>query len=385
MKLLYITSGKNGITSFTFKELELLDEHGVEFMLLFTKFNKINNTPKKHWKYILINKKQFLINFIFTFWMLPFNSLFYEALKNKELKYFLIAKHLKIKVLNFNPEFVHVQMGDHKLILAYYLNKFIKTSKLSATIHAHELYSEFRYDNSERYKYLLNECTKVFTISDFNKNILIDSIGVDSSKVDKMYLYPSFQKTGLKDKKKILMTGNWEYKKGFLDVLDAIKLINRDDFVLLIAGRAVNPDVDLDLPKIIKNLGLENKIKLLGHINSVVLEFLYSYCDIFLLPSKTEYYINGNPKEREGIPVAIMEAVSFNMPVITTKHAGIPELVKEYLVEEGNVEQIKQSIELCLDNPEKAKLKTLENSNILNSNFTFKNINALLNYFKPKD
>lgn len=40
-----------------------------------------------------------------------------------------------------------------------------------------------------------------------------------------------------------------------------------------------------------------------------------------------------------------MEAMAFGKPVVTTKHAGVPELAKEVLIEEGNVEKLAEAIE----------------------------------------
>ena len=381
MTLFYILSGKNGITSFTYKELELLEKNGVKFKLLFTKYNQINNIPKDSWEFMVVDKKTFLLKSIFNLIHILFTPLFFESIKNKEFRYYLLAQYCKKRLAASVPEHIHVQMGDHKLILGYYLKKILKTPKLSATLHAHELYSEFRYAEIIRFKFLLNSCDKVFTISDYNKQILLNELDVKPGKIEKMYLYPSFQKEGIKEKKKILMTGNWEYKKGYVDVIEALTQINRDDYIVLIAGRAVNPEVDLDLPRIISDKGLDQKVKLLGHLNKILLEFMYTYCDVFLLPSKTEYYPDGNPKEREGIPVALMEAISFNLPIISTRHAGIPELVVNYLVEEGNIQEIKEAIEKCLNNIEMARLDTEENAKILNSSFTFNNIMPMVNFF----
>lgn len=386
MGLLYILSGKNGITSFTFRELELLEEQGIKFTLLFTKFNKINNIPKEHWEYYVV-KKSSLVSFIFVNSILfLINRNFYKSLLIGELRYFLIAAYFfnKLGINKHSICNVHVQMGDHKLILGYYINKLIKKSKLSATIHAHELYTHFRYKNLLRYSQILNNCDRVFTISDFNKDILVNDLKVNPSKIKRMYLYPSFDNQNLKVRKKFLVTGNWEYKKGYLDILDAISSIERDDFVVLIAGRAVNPNVDLDLPKLITQKGLNNKVKLLGYINETVLELMYSYCDFFILTSKTEYYSDGNPKEREGIPVALMEAIQFNLPVITTRHAGIPELVDTYLIDEGDVAELKKAIIYFLDNIKSVQDEAMANLEILKSKFNSENIQLLIEYFQTK-
>ncbi len=44
---------------------------------------------------------------------------------------------------------------------------------------------------------------------------------------------------------------------------------------------------------------------------------------IFLLPS-----ITGTDGDMEGIPVALMEAMAVGIPVVSTVHSGIPELVE---------------------------------------------------------
>jgi len=50
-----------------------------------------------------------------------------------------------------------------------------------------------------------------------------------------------------------------------------------------------------------------------------------------------------------------MEAMAFGVPMISTRHSGIPELVIDnytgMLVDEHNPEQIAKKIEYCLENP----------------------------------
>ena len=45
--------------------------------------------------------------------------------------------------------------------------------------------------------------------------------------------------------------------------------------------------------------------------------------DVFLLPSVT-----GADGDMEGIPVALMEAMAVGIPVLSTVHSGIPELIE---------------------------------------------------------
>jgi glycosyltransferase involved in cell wall biosynthesis len=380
MRIAYILSGKNGITSFTFRELELLESKGLEFCLCFTKLNMINNIPKKQWKYIVASKSRIVFSAIKVLFSIKKIRLMLNAIKHNELKWLLVANDFVNNKSMGKIDCIHVQMSDQKLIIGYYLKSLLNLNSFTCTIHAHELYSEMRYENLKRLRDVLCSCKTIFTISEYNRKILVDDFKLPASKIKVMYLYPSFEADlSIMSKVKFLVTANWERKKGYEEIIQAVKRMNREDFVVLIAGRNVNPEVDLDLKSIIKNEGLESKIILLGHLNMAILKILYSVCDVFMLPSKTEYYDNGKVKEREGIPVALMEAMSFGLPIISTKHAGIPELVQEYLIEEGDASALENAMCFLIDNLEQCKKDAEANVFLVNSKFSKANIDVLVN------
>lgn len=68
-----------------------------------------------------------------------------------------------------------------------------------------------------------------------------------------------------------------------------------------------------------------------------------SEADIFLLPSKT-----AADGDMEGIPVALMEAMAVGLPVVSTFHSGIPELIENnvsgWLVEEDDPEALADTL-----------------------------------------
>jgi glycosyltransferase involved in cell wall biosynthesis/Flp pilus assembly protein TadD len=98
------------------------------------------------------------------------------------------------------------------------------------------------------------------------------------------------------------------------------------------------------LQAIAKHLGIENHVKFLGGqaINEVIKEM--SNADIFLLNS-----ITAQDGDMEGIPVSLIQAQAMGLPVVSSYHAGIPELVIDgetgFLTEEKKVSQIAERLD----------------------------------------
>lgn len=80
------------------------------------------------------------------------------------------------------------------------------------------------------------------------------------------------------------------------------------------------------LSREIEEKKIQDMVKLCGYIkNSELLkQYKNKEVDIVLLPS-----IKLSESEHEGIPVSLMEAMSYGIPVISTDTGGIPELLKE--------------------------------------------------------
>ena len=81
----------------------------------------------------------------------------------------------------------------------------------------------------------------------------------------------------------------------------------------LIADRG---KIQTELEEQIKNLGLEDNVKMLGFRTDVADVFAAS--DIYVFPS-----------HQEGLPVALMEAMSVGMPVVCSKIRGNTDLIQE--------------------------------------------------------
>ena len=100
------------------------------------------------------------------------------------------------------------------------------------------------------------------------------------------------------------------------------------DFLCLIAGEG--PERPW-LEHLIRNLGLEAQVKLLGHLSRQQLDACYGLCDLVVLTSRSE-----------GIPLVLMEAMAHGKTVLAPAITGIPELVKDgetgFLYRAGSLE-----------------------------------------------
>lgn len=104
------------------------------------------------------------------------------------------------------------------------------------------------------------------------------------------------------------------------------------------------------LQKLIDRLNLKNTIHLLGwKAHKEVIQEI-SKADIFLHPS-----IDTEKLSLEGIPNTIKEAMACQVPVISTYHAGIPEVIKDgisgLLVEQKKVKALTKKISEFITNP----------------------------------
>lgn len=90
-------------------------------------------------------------------------------------------------------------------------------------------------------------------------------------------------------------------------------------------------------------LGVEDVVEFAGWMEAGEVADVLQKAHLFMAPSVTAS--NG---DKEGIPVAIMEAMACGLPVISTYHSGIPELVEDRvtgrLVEERNVTGLADAI-----------------------------------------
>lgn len=97
------------------------------------------------------------------------------------------------------------------------------------------------------------------------------------------------------------------------------------------------------LRTLIEQYQLEDVVEMPGFKPSHEVKEMLDDADVFLLPSVT-----GADGDMEGIPVALMEAMAVGIPVVSTLHSGIPELVEAdksgWLVPENDARALAQRL-----------------------------------------
>jgi len=151
--------------------------------------------------------------------------------------------------------------------------------------------------------------------------------------------------------------GRWRFmqacrlipKKGVATSLCAFAIFQKEfpNAELTIAGKG---PLQPHLEELAEELGIVRKVHFRGFLSQKELFDLYSSSHCFLHPSETP-----PDQNQEGIPNSILEAMSTGLPILATKHGGIPEAVEEgrsgLLVEERDFEALATAMKNLVRSP----------------------------------
>jgi colanic acid/amylovoran biosynthesis glycosyltransferase len=155
----------------------------------------------------------------------------------------------------------------------------------------------------------------------------------------------------------ILSVGQLQPRKGFDTLLAACAELRRRGFAFKCRIVGDGPQRDQLLASV-RMHGLETDVLLLGAVKQEHLLAYYRSADLFVLSCAVA--ANG---DRDGIPVALMEAMAMEVPVVSTKVSGIPELIHSMqdgvLVDAGDAAAVADSIVFLTRHPAQARQMAL--------------------------
>lgn len=172
----------------------------------------------------------------------------------------------------------------------------------------------------------------------------------------------------------VLFLGLINEEKGIFDLVRAVaenrkRLLNR--FQLHIAGNGMVERLEAE----IQERDLQELIKYEGWVDSIAKHKLLSTCNALVLPSYTE-----------GLPLSILEAMSYRMPIITTPVGGIPSVIEDgtngFLIEPGNGEGFIEKIIQLIENRSIAKVMGEESYKRIDNHFPVSVSAVLMKIYK---
>ena len=184
----------------------------------------------------------------------------------------------------------------------------------------------------------IKRCSKVIAISDSTKEDIKKYLPGFNNKIEVIYLGAKLNvNNNFNEVKKpfFMIVGALRQRKNIIRTIEAFNLFSSNkNFKVYIVGK--NIDKASKINKLIKDLQLDNKVKVMGYISDKELKEMYKNASAYLYPSLYEGF---------GIP--ILEAQACGCPVITSNISSMPEVAGKgaILVDPYNIEEIAKAME----------------------------------------
>ena len=276
-------------------------------------------------------------------------SLFFESLRI----FYSAAPFLQKKE---SYDIIHCHFGQNGLKGALLRRTGAISGKLVTTFHGFDITAYIGQHGHLIYEPLFSTGDLFLPISEKWKKkllelgcngnkILVHRMGVDSSK----FAF-SPRKRSLNDPVTLVTIGRLVEKKGIEYSIRAMAEILKNHkklkYIIIGGGPLLTALQDL-----VGSLKIEDSVKLIGQKRQQEVIKILNKSHILIAPSVT-----GRDGDQEGTPVSLMEAMSTGIPVVSTQHSGINELVEDgvagFLVPERDIDSLADRISYLISHPE---------------------------------
>ena len=219
------------------------------------------------------------------------------------------------------------------------MTKLCKKYNKKVIVHLHgSEFKEFYNGGDVKRKRRIRELFSIADVSivlgeDWKKFILKIAPEANIVVINNAVAFPNIENKRTCENRTFLFLGALIKRKGVADLLAAVNQMKKQGiskFRVLIAGSG---EEEQQLKDYVKINGLQNHVFFRGWITKEQKPELLQKSDVLVLPSYNE-----------GLPIAILEAMSYGLPIISTKVGSIAEAVKEnengFLIEPGDVDAL---------------------------------------------
>lgn len=235
-------------------------------------------------------------------------------------------------------DIIHIHMSYKGIFYRkYYVTKLCKKYNKKVIVHLHgSEFKDFYNGGNEKRKMQIQELFSISDASivlgeDWKKFILNIAPRANAIVINNAVSLPPFKDKEANKVRTFLFLGALIQRKGLIDLLEAIKQMKSQGvscFHLLIAGSGTD---EQRLKEYMQTNGLQECVEFMGWITKEQKPKLLKKSDVLVLPSYNE-----------GLPIAILEAMSYGLPIISTDVGSIAEAVKEngFLIKPGDVNSL---------------------------------------------
>ncbi|MFD2614758.1 glycosyltransferase [Paenibacillus gansuensis] len=290
----------------------------------------------------------------------------------KDVRLFNNMEDLEKSIIENNIQLIHARFGPSGIGIINLKKKL--GLPLLTSFHGFDVPTNKRPVYTKQLSNLFDVGEAFTTTSIYMKNILT-SYGCDESKI-------IVQNSGI-NINTFIKNDNFKNKNdNKVIIISAGRLIEKKGMEYLIKGfyaaSKVYPNIHLriigegelfqPLSNLVINLGIQDKVEFIGSLphSEIVKEF--NNADIFALCS-----IEDRVGNQEGIPNVLKEAMACSLPILSTQHAGIPELVHDglcgFLVPEKDSESIAEKLIKLIESRSMWNVMGQQGRNIIEHSF----------------
>jgi len=356
------------------REIDALSAAGVDVSVVLPEKSK-GNRPADFWSEISPNpasgsvEVQRVLKFKYLtsparYLVLPllralrFTKALIRSLKEKEFRYFIVASDAVLRMNpSSRPDIIHAHFALDSAHVAR-IAAYILNVPYTVTTHATDI---FVPKSVNRLRRVLSSAAAVFTISRYNIDFLVN---YGLCREDIVVVRLGLNISELPEKKQppqknlaVCVASGLVPKKGIPVLMEAAAILNRRS-----AGcklKVIGSDADGTRLKEYRNKNYEFPVEFPGALSSEETLDAVSNAELFVLPC-----VQAENGDRDGIPVALMEAMGMGVPCISTRISGIPELIQSgvngVLVNPDSAEELADAIEKMLADSESASRMGLE-------------------------
>ena len=261
--------------------------------------------------------------------------------------------HMAVDMEKNGITHIHAHYATHPALAAWLICK-LKGIPYSITAHAHDIFV-----NQVMLASKLRDSSFIVTISEFNRRFMIRHVGAWVA--EKIYvihcgidtrIYSTRARNPVNGLFRVVCIGSLQPYKGMRYLIEACAILKRRNipiYCTIIGEGEERPALEA----LIRRSKLDEIVELTGAKPQNEVAQLLQDANCYAQPS----VITPSGK-MEGIPVALMEAMSSRLPVVASNISGIPELVRPsetgYLVNPADANSLADALEHVYCHPDEA-------------------------------